>query len=155
MTYTGGFNATVPCTVTASQISASNPPTNSVDIEPSQNTDPSGADAANFSSGGAILGYRGPFTTGTFTTVDPNPNSIQSTATLQTKSGDDWEESFSNNGTVGTFSYNITSIGTPTATSSISNSYPGIHGTFTGTLPVLGGTLSDGGTTAENLNISF
>jgi hypothetical protein len=75
---------------------------------------------------------------------------------VQTKDGNAWEQSFGPNSSnqVGTFDYNITSTGTGSGSSG-ATTYTGVHGTFTGTLPVLGGTLSDGGTADANLQITF
>ena len=155
LTYGGVFHATAPCTVMAGHDSNGSPPSNSVYIAFDDLARASGPDSANFSSGGASLGYQGAaFTTGTFAFVNPNPDNITSVATLQTKDHSNWEEGFpTSGGQVGTFSYTITNIGTASTTSNFTN-YTGVHGSFTGTLPALG-TLADGGTGEATLSIVF
>ena len=157
LTYGGVFHATVPCTVSATHNSNGSPQSNNIYITYDSQASASGADSANFSSGGASLTYQGTaFTTGTFAFVDPNPNNIMSLATLQTKDHSNWEEgSPTSGGQVGTFSYTITNIGIGTANTAAGfTTYTGVHGSFTGTLPALG-TLADGGTGDATLSIGF
>jgi hypothetical protein len=152
LTFTGGIQVTSPCSVIATN---SNNRTG-VTIEASGNA--TGTGAAAFSNGGASFGFAGAFTTGTFDATTAISADLFSSGQAENIDGTNWTEGFSSGSSanqLGSFSWTITSIGTPTTTPSIGlTTYDGVHGSFTGTL--VSQPAPDGGIGPDvNLSISF
>jgi hypothetical protein len=144
-TFTGAIQATVPCTVSVS--TSGNHTGLVVDLD--QNGTVTGPGASTFSTGGADLSYTGAFVTGTFTDTSGQPD-LFSAAQGQTRDTTNWSEGFSANGSTetGTFTWTITSIGTPATPITGLTTYSGMHGSFTG-------TLTSAGQPNVNLSITF